>query len=319
MARYLEGVMNDRELTYIKTIAEERSISAAARKLFIAQPSLSQSLQRIEEGLGTKLFNRTSGGLTLTQAGKKYLLMANRVLKLYDDLKVELNDMDTLNGGSVAFGITPLLGKILLPEVLPDFRRCYPKVNLQIVEANSRELDRMLTACEISFGVMHRLVGWANSHIDYDLFGEDPFVVTVARDSPLLEQAEQREGFPYPVIDLKLLAREPLVTVHTRQRIRHVTEDIFTRASLRPTIALELRDYTTAQELAALGMGYTIGPQSYTRLSRADEYGARYLSIGAKFNPKWYLCLATFRNGSLSRADEELKAHFARIIQPLMD
>lgn len=311
--------MNDRELIYVKTIAEEQSVSAAARKLYIAQPSLSQSLQRIEDGLGTKLFNRTPGGLTLTQAGKKYLLMANRVLKLYDDLKVELIDMDTLNGGSVAFGITPLLGKILLPEVLPEFRKRYPKVNLQIVEANSRELDRMLTACEISFGVMHRLVGWANSHIEYDVFGEDPFVVTVAHDSPLLAHAEQRDGFPYPVIDLKLLASEPLITVHTRQRIRHVTEDIFTRASLRPTIALELRDYTTAQELAAQGMGYTVGPQSYTRLSRSDEFGARYLAIDPSYNPKWCLCLTTFRNSSLSHADEELKGHFARTISSMME
>ena len=51
--------MTSRELEYIKTVADEKSISAAARKLYIAQPSLSQSLQRIEENLGAHLFNRT--------------------------------------------------------------------------------------------------------------------------------------------------------------------------------------------------------------------------------------------------------------------
>ena len=63
--------MTSRELEYIKTVADEKSISAAARKLYIAQPSLSQSLQRIEENLDAHLFNRTPSGLTLTYAGKR--------------------------------------------------------------------------------------------------------------------------------------------------------------------------------------------------------------------------------------------------------
>ena len=65
--------MTSRELEYIKTVADEKSISAAARKLYIAQPSLSQSLQRIEENLGAHLFNRTPSGLTLYLCWKTLL------------------------------------------------------------------------------------------------------------------------------------------------------------------------------------------------------------------------------------------------------
>ena len=57
--------MTSKELLYVKTVADEKSISRAAKKLFIAQPSLSQSIQRIEEALGTPLFNRNTKGLTL--------------------------------------------------------------------------------------------------------------------------------------------------------------------------------------------------------------------------------------------------------------
>ena len=60
--------MTDRELLYVKTVTEVKSISRAAKKLFITQPSLSQSIQRIEQSLGTKLFNRTPEGLILTDA-----------------------------------------------------------------------------------------------------------------------------------------------------------------------------------------------------------------------------------------------------------
>ena len=60
--------MTTKELLYVKTVADEHNISKAAKKLFIAQPSLSQSIQRIEDSIGTTLFNRTSTGLTLTFA-----------------------------------------------------------------------------------------------------------------------------------------------------------------------------------------------------------------------------------------------------------
>lgn len=302
--------MNDRELLYVKTIAEEGSVSAAARKLFIAQPSLSQSLARIEDSLGTKLFDRTPSGLKLTAAGKKYHLMATRVLKLYEDLRLELEEIDSLNGGTVAFGITPLLGKMLMPEVLPVFHARYPMVRLQVVEGNSKELDSKLTGCEIAFAVVHRLVGSMNHHIDYHAFGEDPFVVTVAQNSPLLEHAVERDAYPFPLIDIHELARAPLLTVPYRQRIRQVTDDIFNKAGVRPNIEFETRDFSTVQELAVRGMGYTIGPLSYNRVSGCEGHGARFLSLDRELDPVWYMCLATFKNGALSRADLELESYF---------
>lgn len=70
--------MTSKELLYVKTVADEKNISRAAKKLFIAQPSLSQSIQRIEDSVGLPLFNRTAGGLTLTFAGERYYHMASK-------------------------------------------------------------------------------------------------------------------------------------------------------------------------------------------------------------------------------------------------
>lgn len=313
------GHVNDRELTYVKTIAEEGSVSAAARKLYIAQPSLSQSLQRIEESLGAKLFDRTSSGLRLTQAGKMYLAMANRVLKLYEDLQTELSDMEALASGSVRFGTTRLLGKMLLPEVLPAFHKRYPNIKLEIVEGNSKQLDRALMACEINFAVMHRLTGEGSRHIEYDVFWKDPFIVTAAADSPLAAKGVEREGYPYPVIDIRELNDEPLIAVPYGQRIRQVCDTSFMQAGVRPNIILEVRDYTTAQSLAARGMGYTVGPQSYTQLANLEDADVKFLSLDEKHNAAWALCIATFGNGSLSRADSELIRYFEDVIASTME
>ena len=86
---------------YVKTIAEEKTISKAAQKLFVAQPSLSQSLQRIEEALGARLFNRTAGGLTLTYAGERYYHMATQILKMYQDFETEVSDINNLKTGRI--------------------------------------------------------------------------------------------------------------------------------------------------------------------------------------------------------------------------
>ncbi|MBM6868575.1 LysR family transcriptional regulator [Collinsella tanakaei] len=309
--------MNDRELIYVKTIAEEHSVSAAARKLFIAQPSLSQSLSRIEDSLGTKLFDRTTHGLQLTSAGKKYLQMANQVLKLYDDLKTELHDADALKTGSVTFGITRILGRILLPEVLPAFCSTYPNIKIRIVEGNSKELDRALTACEIGFAVMHRLPENVNNHIDYNVLWDDPFVVTVGANSPLLERAVATARYPHPYIDIHDLADQPLLTVPYGQRIRQVLDLMFMRARVRPNIMLETRDYSTVQCMAARGIGYTIGPQSYTPVANLPD-SARFLSLDTNLNAMWHLCLATFRNGTLSRADSVLASYFKDAIERII-
>ena len=86
--------MTSRELEYIKTVADEKASPLTARKLYIAQPSLSQSLQRIEENLGAKLFNRTPSGLTLTYAGERCYQMACQVLKIYSDFEAEISDIN---------------------------------------------------------------------------------------------------------------------------------------------------------------------------------------------------------------------------------
>lgn len=88
--------MTRKELLYVKTIADEKSLSRAADKLFIAQPSLSISLQKIEESLGVKLFQRTNRGTLLTFAGERYYQMAQDILKIYNDFEIEVSDINNL-------------------------------------------------------------------------------------------------------------------------------------------------------------------------------------------------------------------------------
>ena len=110
--------MTSKELLYVKTIAEEKSISQAAKLLFIAQPSLSQALSRIEDNLGTPLFTRTTGGLNLTYAGERYYQTACRILKIYENLEGEISDINGLRTGRIRMGIT---NHLFSPKYCPHF------------------------------------------------------------------------------------------------------------------------------------------------------------------------------------------------------
>ena len=137
--------MTERELLYVKTIAEERSISGAAKKLFMTQPSLSSCVQKIESALGTRLFQRTSTGLVLTFAGERYYQVAQDILKIYNDFEIEVSDINNLKKGRVTIGITVYLATFILPVVLPVFKKLCPNIELAIVEKNSTELEKSLS------------------------------------------------------------------------------------------------------------------------------------------------------------------------------
>lgn len=263
--------MTSKELLYVKTVADEKSISRAAKKLFIAQPSLSQSIQRIEEALGTPLFNRNTKGLTLTFAGERYCQMASQVLKMYEDFELEISDINNLRTGRVHMGITNHLGTLTLARILPEYRRICPYVELYIHEENTATLEQMLLRGELDFVIMHAPRDISPSQIHYDIMARDPFVIAIHPQHRLIQKAVKKPGFPYPILDLKLLAKEPFLMLHKEQRIRQITDAVLLKAGIsRPSIALTLRNYETALLLAARGLGTTLIPlQYFQKIGRA--------------------------------------------------
>lgn len=295
--------MTQKELIYVKTIADEKSISKASRKLFIAQPSLSQAIARVEENLGMPLFNRTSSGLTLTYAGERYYHMATQILKMYEDFEIEISDINNLKTGRIHFGTTNHLGTLALPRILPRFYDICPYIELSIVEDNSQSLDQKLLARKLDFTIIHAPKENIPPLIDYEILTNDPFVVVMAPDHPLLSRAIKKPGYRFPVLDITLLQNEPLIMLHKEQRIRHVCDSVLVKAGIRqPHISLTLKNYDTAQQLAAQGVGITIIPQQYTAIASPD-YQPAFCSIDTAFDASWDMCIATLKDSFLSKAD----------------
>lgn len=297
--------MTSRELLYVKTVAQAGTISKAAQQLFVAQPSLSQSIQRIEEALGVQLFNRTASGLTLTYAGERYCQMASQILKIYGDFEAEVSEISNLKTGRVHLGITNHLGVVVMSQILPEFHQLYPGIQVSVSEENTATLEQKLLTGELDFAIMHAPAP-TNSQplIQYDALKDDPFVIVLSRDHPLNARAVKDPHAPYPVLDLALLREEPFIMLHRQQRIRQIADAALKRAGLaQPKVLLTLRNYETAQALAARGLGITLLPAEYAALNQA-RFLSSLLSVPLQYGAKWSMCVSTLKGGFLSRADQ---------------
>lgn len=295
--------MTSKELIYVKTVADEKSISRAARKLFMAQPSLSQSIQRIEESLGTALFHRTTGGLTLTFAGESYYHMASQILKMYEDFELEISDINNLRTGRIHVGITNHLGTLTLARILPEYKQLCPHIEIFIHEENTASLERMLLRGELDFVIMHAPRESTPSPIHYDIMNRDPFVIAIHPRHELVSQAVRKPDYPYPVLDVRLLEQESFLMLHKEQRIRQITDGVLAKAGIhQPRIALTLRNYETALLLAARGLGVTLIPLQYFQMA-SYEYQPALLSMDKQYDASWDMCIASLQNGFLSKAD----------------
>ncbi len=296
--------MTHKELIYVKTVADEKSISAAARKLFMAQPSLSQSIQRIEESLGTPLFNRTTNGLTLTFAGERYYHMASQILKMYEDFELEISNINNLRTGRIHVGITNHLGTLTLVHILPEYKKMCPYIELHIHEQNTATLEQMLLKGELDFVIMHAPKENIQPQIRYEILTRDPFVIALSPDHKLVKKAVPQPDSPFPVLDLACLKEEPFIMLRKEQRIRQITDAVLAKAGItRPNISLTLCNYETATLLAARGMGVTLVPVQYSRIV-SFNYRPCLLGIEEKYEAYWDMCIASLHNGFLSKADQ---------------
>lgn len=293
--------MNDRELLYVKTIADTKSISEASKKLFVTQPSLSQALQKIEDRLGTPLFIRYQNGVKLTLAGEKYYRAATEILKIYNELCNEITEINNLKKGKITIGVTNYLAVYLLPIIPPKFRKKWPNIEIYIHEDNSYNIEDLLMKGSVDFAIMHYESDDDNKSLKYDALCEDFFVLVTKRNHPLSKYAEKVEGLDYPVIDLHLFKDENFVLLERDKRIRQICDSIFEELNFKPKIALLLRNYETARRLASVGFGVTCIPFGYINIFEG-EYDADYYFIKGNNKTSWKTCIVTNPNNYISKA-----------------
>jgi DNA-binding transcriptional LysR family regulator len=129
------------QLEMFVATAELRNVQRAAERVYRTQPAVSMSIRRLEEELGTALFDRSSrGNYLLTAAGKSLFASAKKLLSLRDEAVSRIRDLKSLEGGLVRIGANESAGNYLLPQFIQQFRQNHPRVRIEVARRRSGEL-----------------------------------------------------------------------------------------------------------------------------------------------------------------------------------
>lgn len=131
-------------MDYMYAVYEEKSFSKAAKRLFISQPSLSATVRRIEEQLGYPVFDRSSKPLKLTEFGKEYIHMVEKMRALQTEFTDFVNDWEGLHTGQLILGGSSLFSSWVLPPLMGAFSHKFPLIHLELKEETTVELASLL-------------------------------------------------------------------------------------------------------------------------------------------------------------------------------
>ena len=163
------------QLHYMIAVSEYGNFTIAAEKCFVTQPTLSMQVQKLEDELEVKIFNRATKPIILTDVGKKILVQAKRIteeaVRMQDIVSIEKGFI----GGEFKLGIIPTVMPTLLPMFLNTFIKKFPKVDLKIEELTTQNIIKMLEEGHLDAGIAATPLG-LNSIIE-------PFVGYIPEES----------------------------------------------------------------------------------------------------------------------------------------
>ena len=235
--------MNLKQALYIRTVAQEGNITAAAKKLYVSQPSLSQMIRQVESEYGVTLFDRTVSPLRLTYAGEKYLEAANVMLTANERLENELREIRQENSGLLRLGISVQRAIQILPVALPWFTMQFPKVSVDLREEGSARLEKLLEDGEIDLALA--AIESVSPQLSYTLIEKEIVGVLAGRGAAIAQQLP-----PGTPISLSMIREDAFVSLKPGHSVRVVQDALFRAEGVRPQILLETDSLEVAKRVA---------------------------------------------------------------------
>lgn len=171
------------QLEYIVALDTYRSFGIAAEKCFVTQPTMSMQVQKLEEELGIKLFDRTKQPISPTDIGIEVIDQARKILKESYKLKELISDQKTVLSGELRIGIIPTIAPYLMPQIISSFMKKYPEVQLVIWEYMTDQIVNELKNGLLDCGILSTPLEDKNLQ-ENPLFYES-FVAYLSKSSPL--------------------------------------------------------------------------------------------------------------------------------------
>lgn len=247
--------MDIRQLLYFTTIAEEGSISAAAKKLHLSQPPLSYQMKLLEKELHLPLIERSARGIELTEAGRVLYKRAQGILELSELTRKEMLAMASGFTGTLHIGTVSSSGASLLGWRIPAFHQKYPQIGFAIHEGNTFELMEMLESGLIELAIVR--TPFHSDQLNCLYLSPEPMIAAGAAS---FFPAGMPSGQP---ISLELLGHAPVILY---RRFEKILLSLCEQKGITPQVFCIADDARTTLMWAEAGLGVAVVPQSAYRI-----------------------------------------------------
>lgn len=211
--------MNIRHLRFFITVADTGSMTKAAKKLFITQPSVSQTIMELESYYDIRLFERLSKKLYLTNEGKQLLSYARHIISSFD--KMEQNMKQTLKGSTIKVGATITIGTSILSQLAAQFIDSNPSTKIESVVDNTSVVENMVLKNELDFSLVEGPIH--SQDIIKEPFMDDELIIICGNQHPFKDKK---------YIDIEELSQSDLILREKGSGTRELFENIMNSKDL---------------------------------------------------------------------------------------
>jgi LysR family hydrogen peroxide-inducible transcriptional activator len=259
--------MEMHQLRYVVAVAGTGNFSRAAEECHVSQPSLSQQIQKLEDELGQRLFDRMKRAVKLTPEGEAFLPHAVRILEEADAARREAADGRHLLRGTLTLGVLPTIAPYLLPGALAEFTGKFPGVQITVEEDTTSRLLALALRCEIDFALASNPIHDERFEVR-ELFVEELLLALPPRH-PLSRKR---------TVNVKDLADERLIVMKEGHCLGDQVLRFCERRNVRAAISFRTAQLETIQSLVCSGLGISLIPVMASKAKRADSPAYRSLS-----------------------------------------
>jgi DNA-binding transcriptional LysR family regulator len=281
-----------RQLRAFLAVHRLRKLSAAAETLFVTQSAVSMLIRQLEDGLGARLFDRTTRSLQPTAAAAEMLATAERILRDVDSLSAGFLELSALQRGRVSLAITPTLASFLMPVVIRQFSDAYPQVRVVVDDCAPDQFVSRVLGEHVDFGI--GTPERSGAEIEARTLLRDHLCLVCTKDHPLAAPAKKSVRWAE-------LGDHPVITVRPGYGIRPLIDSAAAGAGAPLNVVNEVSFLSTALWMTASGMGASIMPSAFAKAANDDALVIRPLTAPRVSRD---ISVVTKRGRSLSAASQ---------------
>ncbi|WP_407290740.1 LysR family transcriptional regulator [Stutzerimonas zhaodongensis] len=258
--------MTVKQLRAFLAVAHTLNFAQACERLHLSQSALSLTIKALEEGLGGRLFSRTTRAVSLTPEGEALLPLARRLLADWENTEDELRQRFTLKQGRVSLASMPSFAGNLLPAVLRAFADQYPSISVTVHDVINEQVMEMVRDRQVELGIAFEPE--PSMPLTFTPLYSDRFVAVIPAGSPLAG---------LPEITWHALLEQPFITLQRPSTVRFMLEDHLRQRGVSLPVQFESHQLATVGRMVASGLGVSAVPA----LCRDQmlELGARCVAL----------------------------------------